>query len=186
MVIWTFILFVFLLMAAILFLNKKRQKPFNGIKKFLPQGNYETGEELMPLYQDKAYNLKEKLGTPEEPFFDVTLDLYLLERKVLRAEWSISKRFKKSLTEKYGKEFWHNCQGVFRLIHSNAVPQPYYQDTKVDLDDGQLEIKIDLPGEILSSEIGVVTETGAFISLARSNDVTVPENDVEKKVWKFN
>ncbi|KJS20696.1 MAG: hypothetical protein VR72_12990 [Clostridiaceae bacterium BRH_c20a] len=172
---WYFILFVVLLMMIVKFVSSKRKKPFPGIKALLPDYGAEAGAELTPYYKNRSQMLVEGLTGKPLPYFETTIDLYEKTPQKLVAEWSIGDNFKKLLTDEYGQEFWHNCQPVLRINHTNAVPQAYHREIKIELAKGIQEIHVSAPGETLNTEVGVITETGSFIPFAKSNDVAIPK-----------
>jgi len=175
--VWYFVAIVILFMVITMFISDKRKKPFSGIREFWPQLKEEVGEELTPKAEKITHSPIEKFSGQSIPYFETTLILVEESPEKLSAHWTIGENLKKELTEKNGPEFWHNCQPVLRLYHTNAVPQPYYEDFPIDLDKGNVQVSIQAPGETLNAEIGLITEKGSFISLVHSNDVTIPHTN---------
>ncbi|MFZ5944326.1 MAG: DUF4912 domain-containing protein [Bacillota bacterium] len=173
---WYFVILVLLLMFVVQFISSRRKEPMPGLKKILPLFNQEAGEEVTPEhYKNKNQVFIERITGKPLPFFETTLDLHQIEPHRLNAQWSVGENFKKELTEKYGGEFWHNARPILRIHHTNAVPTPYHRDIKINLEDGSKEIVVNSPGETINGEIGLITETGSFIALIHSNDVTIPK-----------
>jgi len=168
--IWYFIGLVILFMALIQFISTRKEEPFAGLKGLIPNFNQEAGEELTP----KTNNYVEQLTGQSMPYFETTLSLVEKSPEKLIVEWSVDNNFQRELTEKQGQEFWYNSQPVLRLYHLNAVPQPYFHDYNIKLEEGKAEIDIKARGETLNSAIGLITETGSFIPLAQSNDIIIP------------
>ncbi|MDK2823402.1 MAG: hypothetical protein PWP71_1320 [Clostridia bacterium] len=172
---WYFVLLILIFMAIVQFISTRRKKPFPGLKKLIPGFNQEIGAEIAPHNKTGTQRFIEKITRKNIPYFETTLDLYEKRPEKLVAEWSLGENFKNQITQKYGQEFWHNTKSVLRINHTNAVPNPYHQDFDIHLEKGIAEIQLHAPGETLNSQIGVITETGSFISFAQSNDVVIPK-----------
>lgn len=170
---WYFILIVILIMVAVQIIASRKKTPFSGFKGLIPRFSEETGAEITP-YKNKSQVLVEKLtGTPLS-FFETTISLYQKGPQQLVAEWAIGKSFENSLAEKYGEEFRHNSQSILRVNHTNTVPEPYYSDIQIELNQGIKEVQVSVPGETINVQVGVILENGTFIPFAQSNDITIP------------
>lgn len=175
---WYFIFLVILLMIIVQFLSSKRNKPFPGLKEFLPQFNQETSEDLTPYYKNKSQMFVEKLTNTSIPYFETTLDLYEKSPETLMAEWTLGDNFKYYITKKYGQDFWDKCKPVLRLNHTNALPQPYYEDIPIELEEKKRQLTVNAPGETINCQIGALDEKEQFILFAQSNDVTIPQKNI--------
>ncbi len=175
MLAWYFIFTVILLMVIILFLSKDGNKTFSGLKDYIPQFKTEVGEELTPQDKRKTESWAEKISGRSLPYYETILSFVLQSPTKLMAKWTIGNNLKEELTEKYGENFFQENQSIVRIFHQNAVPKAYVEDIKVELDKGQAEIELHAPGETLNGQIGILTSTEEFISLAQSNDVIIPK-----------
>ena len=171
---WYFVLAILVLMAIIQLLGSRAEKPFSGLKNQLPQFREEVGEELSPEAKRKTESTVEKISGQSIPYFETVLSLTQVVPYKIAAEWSIGKNLRVELNEKFGENFWLENQGAIRIYHLNAVPQPYTQDIKIDLEKGHAEFAIFGPGETINGQLGVITGTGTFIPLAQSNDIKLP------------
>lgn len=177
MLAWYFILAVLLLMALIQLFSNNGKKTFSGLKDYFPQFKTEVGEELSPADKRKTESLAEKISGKSIPYYETLLSFVLQSPNKLVAEWSIGENLKAELTEKYGEKFVLKNQAIIRIFHLNAVPKPYIEDLRINLDRGHAEIDFYAPGETLNGQIGILTDTDTFISLAQSNDVIVPKEN---------
>lgn len=174
---WYFILTVILLMVIVQIIAASRKKPFPGFKAIFPRFNEESAEELTPYYKNKSQVFIEKLTNTPLPYFETTIDLYEKSCDTLRAEWTIGDNFKNYLTKKYGQDFWDKSQPVLRINHTNAVPEPYYEDIHIELNQKSQEVNINSPGETINCQLGAINDQGSFILFAQSNDVFIPNKN---------
>ena len=120
-------------------------------------------------------HVAEKFSVQNIPYYDVLLNLTLQTPNKFRAEWLIRRNYKTKLQQKYGKDFLDRSEPLLRIFHLNAMPQPYVEDKKINIEKNFLEVEFSAPGETINTQLGLLTKNGEFIVLAQSNDLKVPK-----------
>jgi hypothetical protein len=135
-------------------------------------------EERVSLFIDRGAPLQERYG-------ETKIALLPRDTRWIYAYWEIDKTRKEEVKRKLGEKIFSRSNLNLRFydvtdIIFNGKNAHRQFDVKVDSEIGNWYFQVPESGRYYLSEIGVLTEKGKFIALARSNVVSLPKGKISE------
>jgi len=156
---------------------KEESEPETAKTSFQPTAPVK-GEERVSLFIDRGSPLQERYG-------ETKIALLPRDTRWIYAYWEIDKTRKEEVKRKRGEELFSRSSLTLRFydvtdIIFNGRNAHRQFDVKVDSEIGNWYFQVPESGRNYLSEIGLLTEKGEFIALARSNMVSLPKGKISE------
>ncbi len=135
-------------------------------------------EEKVSLFIDRGAPLQEHYG-------ETKIALLPRDPKWIYAYWEIAEAKKEEVRRKRGEEIFSRSSLTLRfydvtdIVFSGRNAHKQF-DVKVDSEIGNWYFQVPESGRTYLSDIGLLTEEGKFITLARSNPVSLPTGKISE------
>lgn len=135
-------------------------------------------EERVSLFIDRGAPINERYG-------ETKIALLPRDTRWIYAYWEIDETRKEEVKRKRGEELFSRSSLTLRFydvtdIVFNGRNAHRQFDVKVDSEIGNWYFQVPESGRNYLSEIGLLTEKGEFIALARSNTVSLPKGKISE------
>lgn len=164
---WVLSFVIFFLILAQL-ISRLPGENFTGLRKVMPEEHRINDQDSIV-----TENTIERITGDTMPYFE---NLLLLEEKSpeqLLATWKMDNRLYSSMLAEYHQENVDITKAVLRLSYTGG--RRIYEDHPVRLAEHSLEIIINAPGSTITAELGFYTAEHNFISMIKSNSVTIAQ-----------
>jgi len=114
-----------------------------------------------------------KLGLPKN-YGETAITILPKDPVCIFAYWSINEQTKKDLKNKYGNNFFENSKLVIRICDITDKTQKRGFDVFVDSNIDSYYVNVGKFNRSWLANMGYLTDTGKFISIAKSNELNMP------------
>ena len=163
---WVIAFVVFFLVLAQL-ISRLPGENFAGLRKVLPEAHVDESDEVI------TENTFERLTGDTLPYFENLLLLEEQSPEQLVASWKLDDRLYAAMLAEYHQENVDVTKAVLRLSYTGG--RRIYEDYPVRLAEKKLEIIINAPGSTITAELGFYTAEHNFITMVKSNSVTIAQ-----------
>ena len=156
---------------------KKESEPETAKASLQPAPSAER-EERVSLFIDRGASLKERYG-------ETKIALLPRDPRWIYAYWEINEASKEEVRKKRGEKIFFRSSLTLRFydvtdIVFNGRNAHKQFDVKVYSEIGNWYFQVPESGRTYLSDIGLLTEKGEFIALARSNTVSLPRGKISE------
>jgi len=159
-------------------ITSKEESERETAKTSLPPTPPAEKEERVSLFIDRGPSLQERYG-------ETKIALLPRDTRWIYAYWEIDKAGKEEVKRKRGEQIFSRSSLALRFydvtdILFNGRNAHRQFDVKVDSEIGNWYFQVPESGRTYLSDIGLLTEQGEFITLARSNTVSLPKGKISE------
>jgi len=156
---------------------KEESEPESAKTSFPPTPPAER-EERVSLFIDRGAPLKERYG-------DTKIALLPRDTRWIYAYWEVDEASKKQVGKKRGEDIFSRSSLTLRFydvtdIIFNGRNAHRQFDIKVNSEIGNWYVQVPESGRTYLSDLGLLTKEGEFITLSRSNAVSLPRGSVSE------
>ena len=155
----------FLILAQLI--SRLPGENFAGLRKVLPETRVDENDAVI------TENTFERITGDTMPYFENLLLLEEQSPEQLLASWKLDSRLYAATLAEYHQENVDITKAVLRLSYTGG--RRIYEDYPVRLADKKLEIIVNAPGSTVSAELGFYTAEHNYISVVKSNSVTIAQ-----------